>query len=184
MDILDFIERRMLLVHPRERATCGEVVEKLEQVTARVLDDEEYAMSPILGTSRWSATDLSSRSLSQSSYSDPNTMRTAFTEDHGLAEISERDAPKTLRGRAVHATAFQRYLTPAPLDFEQTPPNEILSGAVKEGGGISIRPSRGIDVESTSLDPGDVRNEPEIVQERQWLSIEGWIEQTLSSGQS
>lgn len=83
----------MLQMHPEERANCGQVVELLETITARISEDENYSMSPVPGNSQRPATDLSTRSLSQPLYFDPDTLQITPDRNNSQTNISDNDAP-------------------------------------------------------------------------------------------
>lgn len=171
MDVLDFIERRMLQVLPRERATCGQVVETLEKVTVNVLEDEKYTMSPIPGNSKRPATDFSIRSLSQTLYFDPVAMQVALTDEHSQVEISENDASEM---RAGNAAATQQPSTVAPPGSGQPMPVDKVSGYGEQAYDIDLRPSRvkgGINVvhtQSSSPQSGAVSSKAPHKQKRRW----------------
>ncbi|KAL8310441.1 hypothetical protein RB597_010327 [Gaeumannomyces tritici] len=48
-DVVDFIERRLLVVDPLDRATTHELIKALNAINKKCLDSEDYCSSPIAG---------------------------------------------------------------------------------------------------------------------------------------
>lgn len=62
IDVLDFIEQKMLRMSPEKRATCKEVVDKFRGIYERALIDENYCLQAIACHPKRINTDLSTLS--------------------------------------------------------------------------------------------------------------------------
>lgn len=62
VDVLDFIEQKMLRMRPEKRATCKEVVQKFREIRERASVEENYCLQPVPGHPKRVKTDLSTLS--------------------------------------------------------------------------------------------------------------------------
>lgn len=62
VDVLDFIEQKMLRMGPEKRATCKEFVDKFREFHQRASADEDYCLQPAPGHPKRVNTDLSTLS--------------------------------------------------------------------------------------------------------------------------
>lgn len=62
IDVLDFIEQKMLRMSPEKRATCKEVVDKFRVINERASVDESYCLQAVLCHPKRINTDLSTLS--------------------------------------------------------------------------------------------------------------------------
>lgn len=62
VDVLDFIEQKMLRMGPEKRATCKEFVDKFREIYQRASADEDYCLQPVPVPPKRVNTDLSTLS--------------------------------------------------------------------------------------------------------------------------
>lgn len=62
LDVLDFIEEKMLRMGPEKRATCKEFVEKFREIYQKASSDENYCLHPVQDHPKRVNTDLSTLS--------------------------------------------------------------------------------------------------------------------------
>ncbi|KAJ4413666.1 hypothetical protein N0V82_008395 [Gnomoniopsis sp. IMI 355080] len=125
VDVLDFIEQHMLLMQPERRASCENVVEKLESILVKALEDEDYCLALASGKSKHIAADLSMF---------PPSWYLPFDLD-GMQLISEeasQDMMIAVKGSHTsgHRDAGYKYQPSRDFDVTRAPPNEqaVLPG--------------------------------------------------------